>query len=42
MSSAGLPAPTAAQLEGEELYGDDFTAQQKIRPTEVAILARRG
>jgi SAM-dependent methyltransferase len=31
MSSAGLPAPTAVQLQGEELYGDDFTAEQVER-----------
>jgi SAM-dependent methyltransferase len=28
MASPGLPAPTSAQLRGDELYGDDFTAEQ--------------
>lgn len=28
MASPGLPAPTPAQLRGEELYGDDFTPEQ--------------
>lgn len=28
MGSLALPAPSSAQLQGEDLYGDDFTAEQ--------------
>jgi SAM-dependent methyltransferase len=28
MAAPGLPAPSPAQLRGEDLYGDDFTADQ--------------
>jgi Methyltransferase domain len=31
MSASGLPAPTDAQLYGEELYGDNFTDEQVER-----------